>query len=192
MRTVILASSSPQRKELFKKLGVQFKAVPSDFYENLNLSLSPRRLAMYLARGKAEAVRKKYPKTIIVAADTIVVFGKKVLGKPKTCCTAQKMLKMLSGKCHSVITGFTIIDGVREKSVSGFAETKVYFRKLSSEKINRYIRSGEPLDKAGAYAIQGRGAIFVDKIEGDYYNVVGFPLSRIANALKSLGVKSLS
>lgn len=159
----------------------------------MSIKLPPHRLVIYLARGKAEAVRIKFPKAIIVAADTIVCLGKNVLGKPKNRQNARKMLAALSGKRHSVITGFAVMDGLRGKIISGSVETKVYFRKLSSQEINKYISTGEPLDKAGAYAIQGRGAKFVDRIEGDYYNVVGFPLLRIASVLERLGaVKSLS
>ena len=121
-----------------------------------------------------------YQQEIIVAADTIVVLGKQIMGKPGTEAKARQMLKQLSGKAHKVITGYCIIDSASGKTVTKAVETKVYFKKLSNSEITNYIRSGEPLDRAGAYAVQGLGAVFIKKIEGDFLNVVGLPIQDLA------------
>jgi len=172
MRKIILASASPRRKEILASTG-------------------PRALARFLSRKKAEEVAESHKDAIVIAADTFIVYKHKRLGKPSGSDDARKMLKLLSGKAHSVITGFTIIDSKTKKKISRSIETKVYFNKLTQSEINAYVRSGEPLDKAGAYAIQGLGAVFIDKIEGDFFNVVGLPISALAESLKKFGIKIL-
>ena len=189
---IILASKSPRRKELLKKLGIKFKIDPSEYKEDMNLKLKPQGLAKRLSCEKAKAVAKKYKNAIIIAADTFIVFKGKLLGKPHTETEAKKMLKKLSGKSHSVITGFTIIDTRKKKIISKSVETKVYFKKLTQSEIDNYVKSKEPLDKAGAYAIQGLGAFLVEKIEGDYFNVIGLPLKTLAESLRNFNVKFLS
>ena len=188
MKKIILASASPRRKKILKITGLDFDVCASDYKEDLTLSLKPRELARFLSRKKAEAVAHKNKNTIIIAADTFIVFKKRLLGKPHTEKEAEKMLGMLNGKAHSVITGFTIMDTGSGKILSRSVETKVYFRKLGKEEIIAYARSGEPLDKAGAYAIQGSGAIFIEKIEGDFFNVMGLPLCSLTECLKKFGV----
>lgn len=189
MKTIILASASPRRKELLEKIGLKFEVVPSDYEEEITHGFEPQELARKISLEKAQAVAARYRNAIVIAADTFGVFRGKVLGKPHTRAEASKMLKMLSGKSHLVITGFTIVDTDSRKTVSQTVETRVWFRKLSPEEIDAYIATGEPLDKAGAYAIQGLGAIIVNRIEGDYYNVIGLPLSAVAESLKGFGVK---
>ena len=191
MKEIILASTSPRRRELLKLLGVQFFATASPFAEDMSLPLSPTELVKHLAQGKARAVADTYRKELVIGADTIVVLGKKILGKPHTPAAAKKMLMALSGKAHSVITGYCIIDCASGSKVVKAVETKLYFKKLSTAEIDNYVATGEPLDKAGAYAIQGLGAVFVKKIEGDFFSVVGLPLFSLVEDLKKFGVKVL-
>ncbi|GBE06342.1 MAG TPA: septum formation inhibitor Maf [Nitrospirae bacterium] len=191
MRKIILASRSPRRKEILKITGLNFTVCDGGYKEDLSLPLSPRALARYLSLKKAEAVAHKYRNAIIIAADTFIVFKNRLLGKPHTDREARKMLMMLNGKAHSVITGFTIMDTASNKILSRSVSTKVYFRKLDREEISAYIRSKEPLDKAGAYAIQGIGAILIEKIEGDFFNVMGLPLCALTEGLKKFGIHVL-
>lgn len=188
MRKIILASASPRRKEILKITGLKFAVCASDYEEDMNLSLQPRTLARFLSRKKAEAVAHKYKNAIVIAADTLIVFRNRLIGKPRTEKEAEKMLRMLNGKAHSVITGFAIMDTGRSKIVSRSVETRVYFKKLGWKEISAYVRSKEPLDKAGAYAIQGLGAVFIEKIDGDFFNVMGLPLSALTESLKKFGV----
>jgi septum formation protein len=188
-RTIILASASPRRKELLEKLGLKFKVDPSDYPEDLSAELAPRLMAASLSRGKARAVAKKYADSIIIAADTIGVLRGKIIGKPHSAEAARSMLAELSGKSHRVITGLTIIDSASGNSLTRTVETRVYIKPLSLGEISAYVSTGEPLDKAGAYAIQGLGAVIVSKIEGDYYNVMGLPLNVLAECLQEFGIK---
>lgn len=189
MKPIILASTSPRRKEILEKLELQFVTEASPFKEDMTLDLVPEDLAKHLAEGKAKAVAEKHKNAIIIGADTFIVFGGKILGKPSSEEKARKMLKMLSGKQHSVFTGFAIIDTDTKKMDSRVVETKVYFKKLTDQDIDDYIASGEPIDKAGSYAIQGLGAKLIKKIEGDYFNVMGLPLNALIKSLKDFGIE---
>jgi septum formation protein len=191
MKTIILASASPRRKELLEKTGLKFEVEPSNYQENISPELEPHELAKSLSLEKARLVARNHQNTLVIAADTFIVFEGKILGKPPRETEAKKMLETLSGRPHSVITGFTIIDTENNKALSKSVETKVYIRKLSSKEIEAYVKSKEPLDKAGAYAIQGLGSVIVEKIEGDYFNVIGLPLSVLAESLKEFGVHIL-
>ena len=191
MKEIILASASPRRKELLEKIGLRFEVEPSNYAEDITSGLQPHALARKISLEKARAVAGRHRNAIVIAADTFIVFGSQILGKPHTEIEARKMLEAISGKSHSVITGFSIIDTGKNKTLSRSVETKVYFRKLTLSEIDNYIKSKEPLDKAGAYAIHGLGAVFVDKIEGDYFNVVGLPLSALTEALKEFGINIL-
>ena len=191
MKAIILASESPRRKELLKKIGLKFKVEPSNYEEDTSSELEPHELAKSLSLEKAKLVAKNHKNVLVIAADTFVVFEGKILGKPRTKTAAREMLKRIDGKTHSVITGFSIVDSVSNKALSKSVETKVQLRKLSSNEIDAYVESKEPLDKAGAYAIQGLGSVIVEKIEGDYFNVVGLPLSALAESLKEFGVHIL-
>lgn len=188
MKKIILASASPRRKQLLKQIGLRFKVEPSNYEENIRSALEPHELAQKISLQKAEVVASKHKDAIVIAADTFIVFGGQILGKPGTEKEARKMLKMISGKSHSVITGLSIIDTGKNKKLSKSVETKIHMRKLTPPEINAYVESKEPLDKAGAYAIQGLGAVFVEKIEGDYFNVIGLPLSALTEALKEFGI----
>jgi septum formation protein len=158
----------------------------------MHSGLEPHEFAQKISLEKAKTVASKHKNAIVIAADTFIVFGGQILGKPHTEKEAREMLEAISGKSHSVITGFSIIDTSKNKTLSKSVETKIYIRKLTSAEIDAYVKSKEPLDKAGAYAIQGLGAILVEKIEGDYFNVIGLPLSALTEALKEFGVNILT
>jgi septum formation protein len=191
MKTIILASASPRRKELLEKIGLRFEVEPSNYEEYIYSGLEPHELAQKISLGKAGVIASKYKNAIVIAADTFMVFGSQILGKPHTENEARKMLEAVNGKPHSVITGFSIIDSGIDKTLSRSVETKVYIKKLTLAEISAYVKSKEPLDKAGAYAIQGLGAVIVEKIEGDYFNVIGLPLSALTVALKEFGINIL-
>ncbi|MBU3955662.1 septum formation protein Maf [bacterium] len=185
-RQIILASKSPRRAELLKKAGIEFTIETGEYKEEMDLNLPPEKLAETLAFKKAEEISAKHPEAIVIGADTIVVTEGEVLGQPPDADSSRRMLEKLSGRPHRVITGFALVCGetlVREvKSVT----TKVYFRDLTADEIDAYIKSGEPMGKAGSYAIQGGGASFVEKIEGDYYNVVGLPVGELLGVLSKI------
>jgi len=200
MRRIVLASASPRRKELLTQIHLTFEVEPSKYAENVKTKLAPEALVRFLSREKAKAIAPKYPDSLIIAADTIGVIHGQVIGKPETPEAARRMLCLLSGKTHVVITGFTILDTGSGRMLTRTVKTEVTFRKLTLSEIDAYISSGEPfrenlqgepLDKAGAYAIQGRGAVLVKELKGDYYNVMGLPLSALTVALKKFGVDVL-
>jgi septum formation protein len=188
MKTIILASASPRRKELLEKINLKFEVDASDCEENIDPGLEPREIVRQLSIQKAKTVEARHKNSIIIAADTVGVMGDRILGKPHTKDEARKMLHEISGKSHLVITGFSIIDTTTDKIVTRTVDTRVYIKKLTREEIDAYVKTGEPLDKAGAYAIQGMGAVMVEKIEGDYYNVMGLPLNALTEALKKFGI----
>jgi septum formation protein len=191
LRTIVLASTSPRRRELLEKIGLVFKVEPSDYPEDLVSHLKPEELVINISQNKARAVAAKYPDAIIIAADTIGIIGKRVIGKPHTATEAIAMLKLLSGRSHLVITGLSVMDSKSDKIVSRSVQTRVYFRKLADSEVRHYVATGEPLDKAGAYAIQGLGSLLVEKINGDYYNVMGLPLNVLSQILQEFGVNLL-
>ena len=168
----ILASASPRRAELLAKAGIEFDRCPADIDESMLSGESPHEYVRRLAETKARAAWR--PGTRSLGADTIVVLGGNVLGKPRDELDAKRMLQRLSGQCHSVLTGVAVFGG--EAVESTCEETRVWFRTLSDREINDYVARGEPLDKAGAYGIQGEAGRFVDRIDGSYSNVVGLPV----------------
>lgn len=190
-RSIVLASASPRRKELLEKIGLVFKIAPSDYPEDCQADVLPESRAKSISISKAAAVTCKYPDAIVIAADTFGILRGKILGKPHTPAEAVKMLQMISGKSHRVITGLTLIDSARHKMVTRVVETRVYIKKLNLREIENYVATGEPLDKAGAYAIQGLGSVIVEKIIGDYYNVVGLPLNTLTGILREFGIEVL-
>ena len=191
VRKIILASTSPRRKQLLKQLGLNFEIVPSDVEEKLNPRLGPRNQVEQLALQKAEAVADQFEDAIIIGADTMVVLNNEVIGKPKDTQDAKRMLKKLRGRQHSIVTGFVLIDTLQRRTIIKSVEIKVWFRKISPQEIANYIDRDKPFDKAGAYAIQDLGSIFVEKIEGDYFGAVGLPLYTLAKELNKLGVEVL-
>ena len=188
MKRIILASASPRRKELLDKIGLKFEVDASNCEEEIDPSLEPDELVRRISLAKAKSVASRHKDALIIAADTIGVIGKKLLGKPHTAAQARKMLAQISGKSHLVITGFTVLDTATDKIVTKTVTTKVYIKKLTPAEIDAYVVTGEPLDKAGAYGIQGLGAVIVEKINGDYYNVVGLPLSALTEVLREFGI----
>jgi septum formation protein len=183
-KPIILASGSPRRKELLEKAGVKFKIAESKFKEYFNLKLEPHALAQKLSLEKAKTVYKKFKNSIIIAADTFVVYNGTIFGKPKDQTDAKRMLSILSNKTHLIITGFTIING--EKIITKSEETKVSMRKISEAEIDSYINTKEPFDKAGAYAIQGEAKKFIEKIDGDLPNAIGLPIHTLLKDLKKI------
>lgn len=179
---IILASQSPRRRELmgFFPFPVTIRVSQAD--EHMDSSLLPENEVARISQNKARAVDRT-PEDIVIGADTIVVCDGIILGKPKDEKDAQRMLSMLSGRAHQVMTGVTVLQG--EKCVSFTEITDVYFRKLEEKEIIDYIRSGDPMDKAGAYGIQSGASLFVEKIVGDYYNVVGLPVCHLSQVLRN-------
>ena len=182
---VILASQSPRRRELLGLTGLPFVVRAADIDETMDPGKAPFDEVARVSRLKAEAVARK-PEDVVIAADTIVVCGGEVLGKPRNEADAFRILSLLSGRHHEVMTGMTVICG--DKVITHTEVTKIHFRELHPEEIRAYIASGEPMDKAGAYGIQGGAALFADEMVGDYYNVMGLPVCRLAVILRSLGL----
>ncbi|OGJ05091.1 septum formation protein Maf [Candidatus Nomurabacteria bacterium RIFOXYC2_FULL_36_19] len=191
MRKIILASTSPRRKELLEKAGLIFDVIPSNYEEDMTLDLIPEELAKFLSKGKAIDVAKNFNDAIIISADTFVSLDDKIIGKPHTEEKAKITLKTLSGKTHSVFTGFTIIDTKKDKIVSKVVETKVSFKELSNEMIDDYIKKGNPLKYAGSYTLNDIADKFIEKIVGDPLNIIGFPVDTIMETLKEFGIKKL-
>jgi septum formation protein len=189
MKRIILASTSPRRKEIFSKAKLPFEVKESNYEEDMSLAMPPVELVKYLAHNKAKAVADKNKDAIVIAADTFVVYNNNFLGKPKTEKEAKEMLMMLSGKEHEIVTGVAIIEN--DHSVSFCETVKVFMEDMSSESIDKYIATGEPKDKAGAYAMQEIGAIFIKKIEGDFYTAMGLPFKRLVEELKAFGINVL-
>ena len=183
---IILASQSPRRKELLKFITEDFRVEVSNADESINASLSPEDTVIYLSGIKGEAVFRNNPDDCVISADTIVVLDGKILGKPRNEEEAFDMLYALSGKSHEVFTGVSIF--TKNKKISFAERTEVKFCALTKEEINSYIASGEPFDKAGGYGIQGRGSVMIEGINGDYYNVMGLPVSRLARILREEGI----
>lgn len=176
MKHIILASASPRRKEILELADLKFDVMPSDAQE-ITTKTAPNEVVMELASLKAKDIYKKSEKqSMIVGADTVVAYQGQILGKPTDKADAKRMLTMLSGQTHEVYTGVCVIEDGKTKTF--YEETKVTFYEISDEQIDYYIKTGEPMDKAGSYGIQGKAAVFIKGIEGDYYNVVGFPIAR--------------
>lgn len=189
VKNIILASGSPRRRELMAQAGFTFDIQTSKADEAYDPSMHPEQVAPYLACLKAQAVANELPceqrsSSIIVGADTIVALGMSIYGKPHDASDARRILKELSGKTHQVITGVCVI---ANEETQTFAEvTNVTFKQLSDEEIAAYVAGGEPMDKAGAYGIQGEGGKLIDHIDGDFDNVVGLPIARLAPILEKL------
>lgn len=195
MRDLVLASASPRRKQLLEQMGLEFSVIASKVAETVASGLSPGAVAESLAGQKARDVANSLSSGLVIGADTIVVQqdqkGYAILGKPEDSIQAAEMLKGLSGSTHQVITGIALVDVETGKELLQHQVTTVNFRELEAEEITAYVATGEPLDKAGAYGIQGLGALFVTGIEGCYFNVVGLPLARLGMMLKEFGISVL-
>ena len=185
---IILASASPRRRELLSALGLKFEVRPAQGEEHPEPGLSGGETAKRLSRAKClEIAEDADENAVVIAADTVVCLDDVILGKPADAQDAKRMLRALSGRDHRVFTGVTV--SCCGRILSDFEETAVHFRPLSEREIGAYIATGEPLDKAGAYGIQGRASLFVRGIEGDYFNVVGLPLCKLGQMLKQLGLE---
>ncbi len=188
-KEIILASSSPRRRELMRGMGLQFDIIPSDVNEEVPADLEPAQIVEELAFRKASDVARSYPDKIVIGSDTVVVWNGTVLGKPRDEEEAFQMLSRLQGDWHRVYTGLAVIQAQAGIKKLGHTCTRVQMKPLSPEKIKRYISSGEPMDKAGAYAIQGIGATLVQRLDGDYFTVVGLPVSLLADYLESFSIE---
>ena len=190
---IVLASASPRRSALLEKVGVHCQVIPSDTDEVLIAEETAEAHAVRLSRDKALEVARRQPVAgrWFIGSDTIVVLDGALLGKPADAAAARSMLNSLSGRRHRVISGYAVHDRVSGRTISDAVVTKVFFKKLTSREIEGYIATGEPFDKAGAYAIQGIGAFMVPRIDGSYTNVVGLPLCEIIAALEELGAIEL-
>lgn len=186
---LILASTSPRRSELLRMAGIPFTAAPVEVGEEYLPGTPPMQIVEQLAARKATAAAKQYPDDTVLGADTLVVLKGRIFGKPKNAADAKTMLKLLSGSVHQVYTGYCLIHN--GKPVCGHECTSVEFYPLREEDIDSYIATGEPMDKAGAYGIQGRGALLIKRIDGDFYNVMGLPVSKINRILREISSPSL-
>ena len=182
---VILASQSPRRIELLKTVIENFRVVPSKIDEICDIDLSPEENAILLGRKKATSVAKLHPHHLVIGADTLVVLENKIIGKPTDTENARQILRQLSGQEHKVITGVTV---VHSKIFSAASISRVRIKTLTSNEINSYVKSEEPMDKAGAYAIQGKGSFLVESYDGPYSNIVGLPINLLKNLLQKLNL----
>ena len=189
---IVLASASPRRQEILQGLGLLFLVDPSRIPEpGPRSGEPPPRFAVRTARAKALAVASKHLSGLVVAADTIVIVRNRILGKPASDEEAGDMLRSLSGRWHEVITGLCIVDCKSGRTRCSHTTSRVHFRRLTQDEITWYLRTGEHRDKAGAYAIQGHASLFIDRIEGCYFNIVGFPVSAFERLCRQLGVSLL-
>lgn len=188
MKQLVLASSSAPRQALLDKLHFPYIADPSNYEEDMTLDLSPKDLAIELSRGKARDVAGRHKNAVVLGADSFVVCDGQLLGKPHTIERAKEMLKTLSGRTHTFITGYTIIDTDTKREVSEAVETTVRFRDISSEEIDRYLAKEDTRKNAGAYRIQDIGTLFAESVEGNFDNIIGLPLAQVCESLKPFGI----
>jgi septum formation protein len=182
MKTLILASGSKSRKKLLENAGIHFEIIPSTYEEDMSLDMDGASMAELFSKEKASDVASKVENSIVIGADSVVIFEDEVIGKPHTEKRAKETLMKLRGRWHSVVTGFTIIDTENEKLITSSVETRVKLREFDELTINAYIRSGEPLDKAGGYS-EDKGSVIIEVMEGDIFNVQGLPIPTIFNLL---------
>lgn len=187
-KQIILASNSPRRRELLSQVGLDFTVDPADVDEQVIDGETPEGYAVRVARDKARVAARKAGAGLVIAADTIVVLDGAILGKPADDRDAKRMLSLLSGRHHQVMTGLAILDAATGRTESNLSVSSVWFRPLTPSEISAYVATGEPRDKAGAYGIQGRGALLVERIEGCYFNIVGLPLSLLNDMLRGFGL----
>jgi len=191
MKKIILASKSPRRADLLNQIGLNFEIIPSKINEKQYISQDPEESVKKIALMKANEVAKKIKNGIVIGADTIVILDGEVIGKPKDERDAFKILKKISNKEHVVITGLAVVDASTKKTFVETVKTLVKFKKITDEEIKDFIDTGEPFDKAGGYGIMNFASIFVEKVNGCFYNVVGLPLSKLTEMLKHFGINIL-
>lgn len=182
MKTIILASQSPRRKELLQQLITQFEIIPANIDETVEEGLLPEEYVQKMAFEKARCVLNEHPESLVIGCDTVVVLDNKILGKPKTHQEAKAMLLSYSDRTHQVLTGVTIM--TQNKVVTKLAEASVTFYPLHKEQVEQYVATGEPMDKSGSYGIQGGASVFVKEIHGDFYAIVGFPVGLVNQLLQ--------
>jgi septum formation protein len=192
MRKIILASQSKQRQRLLNQIGLDFVTAGSDAKEDMELKGSCASLVMANALRKAEDVAKRYRSGVVIAADTVVLSGRKIIGKPKDLADAFRTLKLISRRPQWVYTGMAVVDIDNKKVLADYEKTKIYMYRLSDRQIRNYFRKVSPLDKAGSFDIQGLGSIFINRIEGCFNNVIGLPLAKLAKMLKEIGIDLFS
>ncbi|ACL70175.1 Maf family protein [Halothermothrix orenii] len=185
---LVLASSSPRREKLLKLMGLKFTIVPSKIDESVYTNLPPRDMVQELARAKASEVGELVEESCVIAADTVVVKGNKILGKPSSHEEAIDMLSGLQGEKHTVLTGLAVLSTENGKILVDYDKTDVYMREMDKQEIISYVNTGEPMDKAGSYAIQGLGGIFVERIKGSYFTVMGLPIHKLSLMLKEFSI----
>ena len=188
MRRIILASKSKPRRKLLKQIGLRFQVAESAAKESRHIKTTCRELVIQNALKKAYDVAARFKSGVVIGADTVVLAGRKLVGKPKDVNDAFRALKALSKKPQWVYTGLAVIDIDRHKTYTSYEKTKVYLYPLSDTQIRDYLKKVSPLDKAGSFDVQGPGSIYIDRIEGCFYNVVGLPLANLAKLLKKVGV----
>ena len=184
---IILASASPRRAQLLKQIGVEFELASGNVQERPHPDEAPPDYITRIARAKVIAVARKHEAGLVIGADTVVVLDGRLLGKPVDEAGAENTLRQLSGRWHAVMTGVALYDVATRQEVADFDKTLVKFARLTDKEIEWYVKTGEPMDKAGAYGIQGLGGLFVDEIAGNYYNVVGLPLPLVYRLARRLG-----
>ena len=184
---LILASQSPRRAEILRAAGWAFEAVAANIDETRDANEDAVTYVRRLAQTKAQRIARQFPDNLVLGADTVVLIDDEILGQPGNAAAAERMLRLLSGKWHQVLTGVALVRLNPKYRVVEHEVTRVRFADLSDEEISWYVSTGEPLDKAGAYAIQGRAAPFIEEIQGDYFNIVGLPLRRVYRLLQQVG-----
>jgi septum formation protein len=187
MPRIILASASPARGWLLRQIGISFRVIPSRILEP-KISATKETQIQDLALMKARHIASKIKRGLVIGADTIVVHRRRIVGKPRNCIEAKKILKRLNGGTHSVLTGIAVVDAETGREAVGCVRTSVKMKRLTEKEIDAYVASREPLGKAGAYAVQGKGALLIERINGCYYNIVGLPLPKLADMLKKFHV----
>jgi len=191
MSKIVLISNSPRRKELLETIGVSFRVGQNSYEENIDINLPPEEFVIQSALEKIKHSSIGKEGEILLTADTIVYFNERIIGKPQNMEEAFSFIKDMAGNYHEVYTGLALKDVSKQKYVTGFSKTRVHFVELSDAEIKSYLSAISPLDKAGAYAIQGKGGLIVSKVEGCFYNVMGLPLEKLGSLLKELGVNLL-
>lgn len=185
---ITLASSSPRRKALLEEIGLKFDIFPADIDEDIKEGESPEEHTLRLAVKKAETVAQKVKNGWIIGADTIVFIDNRILGKPSDINEAREMLNLLNGRCHKVVTAFCLLNTSADETVKKAVESRVQIKELTDKEIADYLKTGESLDKAGAYAVQGIGSFMIEKIEGSYTNVIGLPMEELKETLEEAGI----
>lgn len=189
---IILASTSSRRHGLLQQIGLEFEVVPSNYEEDMTLDLPPAELAKTLARGKALDVAERKKSGLIIGVDTFISLDGKKIGKPKDKKDAKRILRMISNRTLKIYSGIAVINAQTKEELLDHVITEVKMRKITDQEIDSYVATGEPLDKAGAFAIQGLGAVFVSRINGCYFNIMGLPLYRLTKNLQKMGVDLFS